>query len=256
MRVFASTANHALSQPIVGMGYASDRHGVSSAFVCNSILGALPEKEMMLLSDHLEFVYLESGREVCQAGQDFTHVYFPTTAIIAMLLRTADGAAIEMGAIGREGVVGTSAFCDKGAMGTAIVQFAGGAYRVKASVLEEICREGESLQPLLMRYTWSFLSHVLQSSMSGRLWTIEQRLSCWLLERLDRLSTNELKTTQEMIAGMLGVRRESITESIGKLRKKGMVRCRRGSITVLDRGRLERFSGECYLGSAGMATLS
>jgi CRP-like cAMP-binding protein len=147
-------------------------------------------------------------------------------------------------------MVGAGTFLERGTFGTAIVQFEGGAYRADIAAIEDICRQGEHLQPLMLRYMWTFLSRVLQSAAGDRHWSVEQRLSCWLLERLDRLPTNELKMTQEMIAGMLGVRRESITEAIGKLRRSGVVRCRRGSITVLDREELELLSGECYRGKA------
>ncbi len=223
---------------------------VSAVATCNRLLAALPDKEMNRLYDHLEFVYLESGREVCREDEKSIHVYFPTTAIVAMLHRRADGSALEIGAVGCEGMVGAATFLERGTFGTAVVQFEGGAYRADTAAIEDLCHQGGHLQPLMLRYTWTFLSRVLQSSANDRHWSVEQRLSCWLLERLDRLPTNELKMTQEMIAAMLGVRRESVTEAIGKMRRDGVVRCRRGSITVLDRGELETRSGECYLGKS------
>lgn len=249
MRVFPSISSPA-EQSIANANYVNNRNRANAAFVCNHLLAALPDEELDQLGDHLKFVYLEAGTEVCGEDGKSPHVYFPTTAIIAMLHRMVDGTTLEIGAIGCEGMVGASAFHDKGGFGTAIVQFEGGAYRADLCTIENLCRQGGQLQSLLMHYTWAFLSQVLRSSMSSRHYSVEQRLSCWLLERLDRLPTNELKMTQEVIAGMLGVRRESITESIGKLREKGMVHCRRGSITVLDRDSLEQFSGECYQGKA------
>ena len=246
MRILDSIYLPARVKPTTGERYVNCRDRTDTALTCNRLLAALPDKELDRLGNHLEFVYLENGKEVCGEDEKPLYVYFPTTSIVAMLHRREDGSALEIGAVGCEGAVGAATFLEKGVFGSAIVQFEGGAYRANIAETDEIFHQQGYLQSLLMRYTWTFLSQVLRGSMSGRHWSVEQRLTCWLLERLDRLPTNELKMTQEMVAGMLDVRRESITESIGTLRRKGIIRCRRGSITVLDRDELEHLSGECY----------
>lgn len=246
MRISDSTCLPAQTKPRTSRKYANCHGRLNPAFARNRLLAALPETELDRLCGHLEFVYLESGKEICGKEEKMGQIYFPTTSIVAMLYRREDGSALEIGAIGCEGVVGATTFVEKGAFGSAIVQFAGGAYRANIAAIDDIFHDEGHLQPLLMRYMWSFLSQVLHGSTNRRHWSVEQRLACWLLERLDRLPTNELKMTHEMVAGMLDVRRESITESIGKLRQKGFILCSRGCIIVLDRAGLERLSGECY----------
>ena len=132
------------------------------------------------------------------------------------------------------------------AMGTAKVEAAGYAYKLKASALREACEGGGKLQHLLMRYTQALFAQMAQNSVCGRHYSVDQQLSRWLLDRLDRLPTNEFKVTQEMIANMLGVRRESVTQAVGKLQLDGLILWRRGNIKVLDRDRLESYAGECY----------
>lgn len=212
----------------------------------NDLLAALPADELALLLPHLEFVHLPFDKELYAYGSKLTHVYFPTTAIVALLYVLADGGVTEIGVIGHEGLLGISTLMGESALGTAMVQSAGHAYRMKASVLRDVCSHGGKLQQLLMRYTQALFAQMAQNSVCGRHYSIDQQLSRWLLDRLDRLPSNELKVTQEMIANMLGVRRESVTEAAGKLQQEGLIQYRRGNITVLDREGLEMHAGECY----------
>jgi len=212
----------------------------------NDLLAALPAEELALLLPHLEFVHLPFDKELYAYGSKLSHVYFPTTAVIALLYVLADGGVTEIGVIGHEGLLGISSLMGESALGTAMVQSAGHAYKMKASVLREMCSRGGKLQQLLMRYTQALFAQMAQNSVCGRHYSIDQQLSRWLLDRLDRLPTNELKVTQEMIANMLGVRRESVTEAAGKLQQEGLIQYRRGNITVLDREGLEMHAGECY----------
>ncbi|MFZ6647379.1 Crp/Fnr family transcriptional regulator [Undibacterium sp. TJN25] len=212
----------------------------------NDLLAALPADELAYLLPHLEFVHLPFDKELYEYGSKLSHVYFPTTAIVALLYVLADGGVTEIGVIGHEGLLGISTLMGESALGTAMVQSAGHAYKMKASVLKEACARGGKLQQLLMRYTQALFAQMAQNSVCGRHYSIDQQLSRWLLDRLDRLPTNELKVTQEMIANMLGVRRESVTEAAGKLQAEGLIQYRRGNITVLDREGLEMHAGECY----------
>jgi CRP-like cAMP-binding protein len=212
----------------------------------NDLLAALPADELAFLLPHLELVHLPYDKELYKYGSKLSHVYFPTTAIIALLYVLADGATTEIGVTGYEGMLGVSILMCESALGTAKVQNAGYAYKLKASLLKEACARGGKLQYLLMRYTQALFAQMAQNSVCSRHYSVDQQLSRWLLDRLDRLPGNEMKVTQEMIANMLGVRRESVTEAAGKLQQKGLIQCRRGTITVLDRKRLEVHAGECY----------
>ncbi|MFZ6654483.1 Crp/Fnr family transcriptional regulator [Undibacterium sp. TJN19] len=212
----------------------------------NDILAALPQSELDLLLPHLEFVHLPFDKELYAYGDNLSHVYFPTTAIVALLYVLADGDVTEISVTGHEGMLGISSLMGQTAMGTAMVQSAGSAYRLPASVLQKACANGGKLQQLIMRYTQALLSQMAQNSVCGRHYSIDQQLSRWLLDRIDRLPGNELKVTQEMIANMLGVRRESVTEAAGKLQNEGLIHYKRGNITVLDREGLEIYAGECY----------
>lgn len=212
----------------------------------NALLAALPAEELDALLPHLEWVEMRSGTEIYEFGRNLEYVYFPTTAIVSLLYVMEDGATTEIAVIGHEGMLGISLIIGDTLLGTAVVQTAGAGYRVKAKLLKEAFSRGSGLQHLLMRYTQALLTHMAQSTVCGRHYTIGQKLCRWLLDRLDRLPGNELKVTQELIANMLGVRRESVTEAAGKLQDEGLIHCRRGNITVLDRPGLELHAGECY----------
>ncbi|WP_230412362.1 Crp/Fnr family transcriptional regulator [Undibacterium hunanense] len=212
----------------------------------NDILAALPEDELAFLLPHLELVQLPFDKELYEYGAKLSHVYFPVTAVVALLYVLADGDVTEIGVTGHEGLLGISVVMGERALGTAMVQCAGSAYKLKASVLKEAYARGGKLQQILMRYTQALFAQMAQNSVCGRHYSIDQQLSRWLLDRLDRLYSNELKVTQEMIANMLGVRRESVTEAAGKLQLEGLIQYKRGNITVLDREGLEMHAGECY----------
>jgi CRP-like cAMP-binding protein len=175
------------------------------------------------------------------------HVYFPTTAIVSLLYVMMDGASAEIAVVGNEGVIGVALFMGGETMpNRAVVQSAGHAYRLKGQLLkQEFNRSGE-LQHLLLRYTQALLTQMAQTAVCNRHHSLDQQLCRWLLLSLDRLPSNELVMTQELIANMLGVRREGVTEAAGNLQKGGLIRYQRGHITVLDRARLEARACECY----------
>lgn len=212
----------------------------------NDLLAALPVDELEALLAHLEWIEMPAGTEIYEFGRNLDYVYFPTTAIVSLLYVMEDGATTEIAVIGHEGMLGLSLIIGDSMLGTAVVQTGGAGYRVKAKVLKEAFSRGGGLQHLLMRYSQVLLAHMAQSTVCGRHYTIGQKLCRWLLDRLDRLPGNELKVTQELIANMLGVRRESVTEAAGKLQDEGLIQCRRGNITVLNRPGLELHAGECY----------
>ncbi|MFZ6743473.1 Crp/Fnr family transcriptional regulator [Undibacterium sp. JH2W] len=212
----------------------------------NDILAALPEDEITFLRPHLELVHLPFDTELYEYAEKLSHVYFPTTAVVALLYVLADGGITEISVTGHEGLLGISVLMGERALGNAMVQCAGNAYKLKASVLKEANARGGKLQQILMRYTQALFAQMAQNSVCGRHYSVDQQLSRWLLDRLDRLHTNELKVTQEMIANMLGVRRETVTEAAGKLQHEGLIQYKRGNITMLDREGLEMHAGECY----------
>ena len=212
----------------------------------NDLLCALPYEELALLLPHLEPVTLPFGKELFEYGSKITHVFFPTTCVIGLQYMLADGASLEVGVAGREGLIGVFALMGGHASATAKVQCAGNAYRLPASVLKEAYAKGGKLHNLLMRYLQAVFSQMTQNTVSGRHYSVSRQLSRWILERMDRLQKNELKITQEMISSMLGVRRESITEAAGKLQSEGLIQYRRGTIEILDRPGLEVHAGECY----------
>lgn len=212
----------------------------------NELLAALPREVLESLFEHLELVALPFGKELFEYGSKLENVYFPTTAIVSLLYVMEDGATTEIAVVGHEGVVGVSMFAGERAMCSAVVQSAGYGYRLKAQHLREVFNQGGALPQLLMRYNTALFAQMAQNAVGGRHSSIEQKLCRWLLDRLDRSPSNELKVTQEMISIMLGVRRESITAAAGKLQDDGLITYRRGNITVIDRQGLERYAGECY----------
>jgi CRP-like cAMP-binding protein len=212
----------------------------------NELLGALPRGVLESLFEHLELVALPIGKELFEFGGKLDNVYFPTTAIVSLLYVMEDGATTEIAVVGREGVVGVSLFAGERAMCSVVVQGDGYGYRLKAEHLREAFNQGGALPALLMRYNTALFAQMAQNAVGGRHSSIEQKLCRWLLDRLDRSPSNELKVTQEMISIMLGVRRESITAAAGKLQEDRLIAYRRGNITVLNRAGLERCAGECY----------
>ncbi|MES2047744.1 MAG: Crp/Fnr family transcriptional regulator [Pseudomonadota bacterium] len=212
----------------------------------NDLLAALPKNELAELLPHLELQEMSTEKDLYEFGRPLNYVYFPTSAIISLLYVMEDGATTELAVIGHEGMLGITLVFGDSLLGTPVVQNAGLGYRLKLSKLKEIFNRGGELQSLLLRYTQARLAHMAQSAVCGHHYSIDQKLCRWLLDRLDRLPSNILKTTQELIANMLGVRRESVTEAVGKLQDEGILQCTRGKITVLDRLGLESIAGECY----------
>ena len=213
----------------------------------NHLLGALPEAEHQLLLRHLEPVELPLGRTLYEPGDRMGHAFFPTAGIVSLLYVMEDGAAADVAITGNEGVVGISMFMGgHSTPSRAVVHSAGHAYRLHRRILEREFERSGSLRHLLLRYTQALLTQMAQTVVCNRHHTVEQQLCRWLLLSFDRLSSNELHMTQELIANMLGVRREGVTEAAGRLKDAGLIECHRGSITVLDRPRLEQRACECY----------
>jgi CRP-like cAMP-binding protein len=213
----------------------------------NQILGVLPEPERQRLLAHLEYVPMPLGGVLYESGDTPRHIYFPTDCIVSLLYVLADGASAEIAMVGREGAIGVALFMGgETTPSRAVVQSAGSAFRLSGKVLkEEFSRHGHLLHALL-RYTQALITQMAQTAVCNRHHSVDQQLCRWLLLSLDRLSGNQVKITQELIANMLGVRREGVTEAAGKLQKQGVIRYSRGQITVLDRARLEQLSCECY----------
>ena len=212
----------------------------------NNILASMSAEEIEFLLPHLEVCHLPFNKNLYEFGDKLSHVYFPTTAVVSLLYVLADGGMTEINVVGNEGLLGISVLTGERAPGTAVVQCAGEAYRLTSSVLKEAHAKGRNLPQLLMRYAHLLFVQSAQNSVCARHYSIDQQLSRWLLEHLDRLSGNVLKVTQEFIANMLGVRRESVTEASGKLQSEGLIQNKRGNIIVLDRKGLESYAGECY----------
>ena len=213
----------------------------------NYLLAALPPVERQRIFAALERVELPLGKVLYESGDAMTHVYFPTDAIVSLLYVMEDGASAEIAVVGNEGLIGIALFMGgETTPSRAIVQSAGGAYRMKGQQLKDEFNRHGQLQLLLLRYTQSLITQMAQTAVCNRHHSVDQQLCRWLLLSLDRLSSNELKMTQELIANMLGVRREGVTEAAGKLQKLGVIRYSRGQITVLDRPKLEALSCECY----------
>jgi CRP-like cAMP-binding protein len=213
----------------------------------NQILNSLPELERARLFPHLKLVTMPLGMVVYESGAALRHVYFPTNSIVSLLYVMRDGASAEIAVVGNDGVIGVSLFMGgESTPSRAIVQSAGFAYRLTSHRLkQEFKRHGETLH-VLLRYTQSLITQMSQTAVCNRHHTLDQQLCRWLLLSLDRLSGNQLNMTQELIANMLGVRREGVTDAAGKLQKAGVIRYSRGKIAVLDRPKLESLSCECY----------
>jgi CRP-like cAMP-binding protein len=213
----------------------------------NRLLAALPDAEWERWLPQLEAVDMPLGKVLYEPGIRLTHVYFPTTSIVSLLYVMEDGASAEIAVVGHDGLVGISLFMGgESTTNRAVVQSAGLGFRLKANLLMlEFNRAGPVLH-LLLRYTQALITQMAQTAVCNRHHSLDQQLCRWLLLSLDRLPTNELIMTQELIANMLGVRREGVTEAAGNLDKAGLIRYRRGHITVLDRSGLEKRTCECY----------
>jgi CRP-like cAMP-binding protein len=214
----------------------------------NHLLAAVPATEFEPLLPHLEPIQMPLGQVLYESGGELRHVYFPATSIVSLLYVFADGASAEIAVVGNEGVLGISLFMGgETTPSQAVVQSAGHGYRMAAQLLkQEFHRPKAALHVLLLRYTQALITQMAQTAVCNRHHSVEQQLCRWLLLSLDRLSSNELTMTQELIANMLGVRREGVTEAAGKLQRAGLIRYARGHIEVLDRPQLEREVCECY----------
>jgi CRP-like cAMP-binding protein len=213
----------------------------------NKILNALPAADRDRLYPHLKLVALPLGTVLYESGDTLRHIYFPIDSIVSLLYVLEDGSSAEISVVGNDGAIGVALFMGgETTTNRAIVQSAGSAYRLTGNRLKlEFARHGEMLH-ILLRYTQALITQMAQTAVCNRHHTVDQQLCRWLLLSLDRLSSNKLRMTQELIANMLGVRREGVTEAAGKLQKLGVIRYSRGAITVLDREELERLSCECY----------
>lgn len=213
----------------------------------NLLLEAIPIEVRDRLFPHMELVPLALGDVLYESGDTMRHVYFPTDAIVSLLYVMENGASGEIAIVGREGVVGIALFMGgESTPSRALVQGAGNAWRLPGQLLKDEFHRHTELQYLLLRYTQALITQMAQTAVCNRHHSIDQQLCRWLLLSLDRLSDNRVMMTQELIANMLGVRREGVTEAAGKLQKAGLIEYIRGQITVVDRPGLEARSCECY----------
>ena len=213
----------------------------------NHLLAALPAAEFEPLAAHLELVPMALGDILYEPGGQLRHAYFPTTSIVSLHYVMESGASVETAGVGNEGVVGIALFMGGDTTpSSAVVQTAGQAYRLERRLLVHEFNRAGLLQRLLLRYTQALITQMAQTAACNRHHSVEQQLCRWLLLTLDRLPSNELTMTQELVASMLGVRREGITEAAGKLQRAGFISYRRGHIAVLDRAGLENHACECY----------
>jgi CRP-like cAMP-binding protein len=212
----------------------------------NRLLAALPDTEWQRWLPDLEWVQLPLGDVLYESGGALSHVYFPTTAIVSLLYVMENGASAEIAVVGYEGLVGISLFMGgESTPSRAVVQSAGEGFRMKAAAIKDVFKHPPVLH-LLLRYTQALITQMAQTAVCNRHHSLDQQLCRWLLLSLDRLKGSELVMTQELIANMLGVRREGVTDSALKLQKAGLIKYSRGRISVLDRPGLESRSCECY----------
>jgi len=213
----------------------------------NHLLAALPTAEFERLVAHLELVAMPLGKILYEPGEQMRHAYFPVTAIVSLLYVMESGASAETAGVGNEGVVGISLFMGGDTTpSSAVVQTSGHAYQLDSRLLKQEFIRAGPLQRLLLRYTQALITQIAQTAACNRHHSLEQQLCRWLLLTLDRASSHELTMTQELVARMLGVRREGVTEAVGKLQRAGFIRYRRGHIAVLDPSGLETRACECY----------
>lgn len=213
----------------------------------NYLLSALPDDVKKRLAPHLELIELPLGKALYESGDKLKHVIFPTNSIISLVYVMENGDSAEISVIGNEGVLGTSLFLGgDSASHRAVVQSAGSAYRLSAYLLKEEFSHNTKLQKLLLNYTQSLMTQMAQTAVCNRHHSVDQQLCRWLLLSLDRIPTNVLTMTQELIANMLGVRREGVSVAAAKLQKLNVIEYQRGRLTILDRAKLETLSCECY----------
>jgi CRP-like cAMP-binding protein len=213
----------------------------------NHLLAALPEEDYARLLPHLELTAMPLGLVLYESGAQLSYLYFPTTSIVSLLYVIESGASAEIAITGNEGLVGVFLFMGgESTPSRAVVQSAGNGYRLKASILKREFALFGQFAHLALRYTQALITQMAQTAVCNRHHTVDQQLCRWLLLSLDRLPSNELNMTQELIANMLGVRREGVTEAAGKLQADRLIRYQRGRITVLDRAGVESRSCECY----------
>ncbi len=213
----------------------------------NRLLAALPADEYGRVRSQLQEVEFSLGEVVYEFGGQLDYVFFPTNSIVSLLYTMKNGAGAEMGLSGNDGVVGIALFMGGGTMpNRAVVQSAGSALRMKAKVLQDEFAQGGKFQRLLLRYTQALITQISQTAVCNRLHSVEQQLCRWLLLSHDRVKADELIMTQELIADMLGVRREGVTVAAGRLQDSGAIRYIRGHIKILDRQKLEQTVCECY----------
>jgi CRP-like cAMP-binding protein len=211
------------------------------------LLAALPEAEWQQWMPLLELVDLPLGLVLYESGRTLSHVYFPTTAIVSLLFVLEDGDSAEIAVVGNEGVVGISLFMGgESTPSRAVVQSAGSGYRLSSKAIKEGFNRNGPVMHLMLRYTQALITQMAQTAVCNRHHTLDKQLCRWLLLSMDRLQGNELVMTQELIANMLGVRREGVTEAALKLQAAGLIQYARGRITVIDRPSLERRTCECY----------
>ena len=214
----------------------------------NHLLGALPDTEWQRWRPQLELVELALGQVLFESGGTLSHVYFPTTALVSLLYVMENGASAEIAVVGNEGMVGISLFMGgESTPSRAVVQSAGQGFRLQAQAIREESNRAGPVLHLLLRYTQALITQMTQTAACNRHHSVDQQLCRWLLLSLDRLQGSDLVMTQELIANMLGVRREGVSEAAGKLQTAGLIRYARGRITVLDRPGLERRTCECYV---------
>ena len=213
----------------------------------NHLLAALPDAEWQRWQPQLESIEMPLGQVLYESGGTLSHVYFPTSAIVSLLYVMENGASAEIAVVGNEGIVGISLFMGGGSTPSrAVVQSAGEGFRLKAQTMKDEFNRAGPVLHLLLRYTQALITQMAQTAVCNRHHSLDQQLCRWLLLSLDRLSTQSLNMTQELIANMLGVRREGVTEAALKLQKAGLIRYARGHIAVLDRESLQKRACECY----------
>lgn len=213
----------------------------------NHLLAALPEAEYSQLADKLELVSLQLGQVLYESGNQLSHIYFPTTSIISMLYIMENGGTAEIGIAGNNGLIGYAIFMGgETTSSRAIVQIAGDAVRLKADDAKKVFAAGGIFQDILLRYTQSLITQISQTAVCNRLHSVEQQLCRWLLINHDQLPSNKLVMTQELIANMLGVRREGVSVAATHLQELGVIKYSRGTISILDRKKLEAEACECY----------
>lgn len=213
----------------------------------NHLLDALPKAVMERLEPHLQEIELVLGDVLYESGTTMRHVIFPVDSIVSLLYVMEDGSSAEIAVVGNEGLVGISLFMGgESTSSRAVVQSAGWGYQIPAKIVKQEFTRHSQMMLLLLRYTQALITQMAQTAVCNRHHSINQQLCRWLLLSLDRLDGNTLRMTQELIANMLGVRREGVTEAAGKLQGQGVISYQRGTITVLDRAKLEELTCECY----------